>query len=642
MQLLVLVPAGKEAGEIRRVSLLAGELQELSGIREVFSPLPSSLSDLSETEIRAYLSHTPPDTGIPLFADKCEYASYQVLRLFLDGSRPLKQTIGEITAVLDEKAPGFYMSGEPYLEGEMYTSILNILLFLPPVVILLLLGVFRLRIGSARAALVSMVPAVTGATLTFGILTWVRGSISVMSSLIPVFIITLTSADALHVTSHVMNELGKGKSNPEAISRALRTVGILVIMTSLTTAAAFLSLLIIDSPALRELALTAAGGILLAGIITWVILPILLSHQKPLQSKQRGKDFRPVRLSGKMKGTPVLIFSLLLLAFSVPGILRLSADFSPVEMYGERSAVRQSVDAVSDIMGGGFPLTVLVETDDIFSMETIDAVRKLTSSEEYASVSLYSLIASFAEEAGIEGEVLSDPALLSMTVETFREFQPQMIDSFLREDGESGKKYLRVIFNLDSIDTELLYSIATTCEELSEGELILHPADSAFGIMETNRMIIPRQIQAVLLALAAVIIITAFFLRSLKLSLISIVPTALTLAGQCAVMGYAGIEDSIMTSVMSSVTIGVSLGYAIHYVSCYRTLRRTGEAEPARKAMGSIGAPILAHITGLGVGFTLLLLSPLQILTNLSILMWVTMILSSILSLILLPALLKH
>jgi len=114
----------------------------------------------------------------------------------------------------------------------------------------------------------------------------------------------------------------------------------------------------------------------------------------------------------------------------------------------------------------------------------------------------------------------------------------------------------------------------------------------------------------------------------------------ITLVGLYAVMGYFAIDISIITCIMSGMTIGVGIDYAIHYTSVFRFLQKKGSEHPAEEAVKFVATPVLANALGLSIGFTVMIFSPLQIHTTLAILMWVTMLLSALLSLSLLPTLL--
>ncbi len=56
----------------------------------------------------------------------------------------------------------------------------------------------------------------------------------------------------------------------------LRAVGTPMIMTTVTTMVGFLSMLFVESAAMRTIGLCASAGILLAGVVTWTTLPAVL------------------------------------------------------------------------------------------------------------------------------------------------------------------------------------------------------------------------------------------------------------------------------------------------------------------------------------------------------------------------------
>jgi len=137
-----------------------------------------------------------------------------------------------------------------------------------------------------------------------------------------------------------------------------------------------------------------------------------------------------------------------------------------------------------------------------------------------------------------------------------------------------------------------------------------------------------------------VFVLSALTQKSLRLGLAAVVPILITLVGMFGTMGYARSELSIMTGIISGLTVGVGIDYAIHYVSLFRYARDRGEKDAAGSALNYVATPVLANAIGLSIGFTAMMLSPLRVHLILSVLMWVTMILSSGLTLTLLPTIL--
>ena len=201
-----------------------------------------------------------------------------------------------------------------------------------------------------------------GGVLTLGGIAWIRGTISIVSVLVPIFVIVLGSADGLHITSHVMDGLGAGASNRDAVRDTLAAVGGPVIMTTLTTMAGFLSLLMINSGAIREL-----------GVID--------------------------RLIPRLRGWPSILLAAALLAVFIPGTLLLRANFSMIDLYKPSTEVRPNIDLTAEVLGGSIPISVAFEAPDRIDTEVANAVLELQDEAEArgiagASLSAYAIIRS--------------------------------------------------------------------------------------------------------------------------------------------------------------------------------------------------------------------------------------------------------
>ncbi len=640
-QMLLLAPGKATPKGIRTIVDFTRECDKIPGIARAMAAFPDTLADQEDSVIKKQLSMLMQlNVGIKGIITDSE-GTWFLIRLQMKEKADYRLTVKAVKALADQKIPGYSLSGEPFLESEIFNYVLQILLFLPPMAIFLMLLVFRLRIGSFRATILSMIPAIIGAVLTLGILSWVRGSISIMSVLVPIFIIVLGSADGLHVTSHVMDQLGKGATNKEAIAHTLKAVGIPIILTSLTTMAGFLSLLTIHSAAIQEMAITAAGGILLAGVVTWIILPIMLFHQKPLPAKDQAKVSRIAQGLYKLTGVRAVLISLVLIGVSVPGLLKLRADFSMTDMYKPETAVRKSIEELGRHVGGAYPQMVLIKAKDVYYPDFAKSVLAFQRDLEKeglitSSVSVYSVIKQIAGMMGPAKGYPDSQFIAQFISAQMKSQNPDLYHSFVSESG-----WIRVLLFTDNQHSDTLDKITQKIAALEkETGHQAYPVGTAFEIMSMNIRIINQLIQSLIIALASVFLLTSIFVRSFKAGLVSIVPIMITLAGLFAVMGFMKIDISIITSIMSGMTIGVGIDYAIHFTSLFYHFKREGHKKPATEALHFVATPVLANAMGLSIGFTVMILSPLQIHTTLSLLMWVTMLLSAFLSLSLLPGLL--
>ena len=252
------------------------------------------------------------------------------------------------------------------------------------------------------------------------------------------------------------------------------------------------------------------------------------------------------------------------------------------------------------------------------------------------SISLFRLIAGAGEMISGKPGYPPNQLVVNMVLRQLKSINPSLISSLISGDG-----YGRAMFFLPDLSDKTLSGFQELAKEISLSSGIqLNPVGAAFAMKEMNDKIIPQQFSSLLLAVILVIILTSLTQRSIKLGIISGFPIIITLLGLFGIMGYMHIKISVITGIMSGLTVGVGIDYAIHFVSLYRYKKRDGEEHPADAALKFVATPVLANAIGLAIGFTAMLLSPFQIHTTLSLLMWVTMILSSFLSLSLLPTIL--
>ncbi|MFW5745186.1 MAG: efflux RND transporter permease subunit [Spirochaetota bacterium] len=638
-QLVVLVDVGVDDDALGDLPSIAERLGAIEGVASARLPAPPDVLGLPPAERSAAVEELVHLTGGTLVAEH-EGARYTVVRVLLSGDRSPRKVIADVEETFAAASLPIVVSGEPYLQSEVFSYVVRILLTIPALVIVLMLAVFRLRIGSWRATILSLIPAVVGGVLTLGGIAWFRGTISIVSVLVPIFVIVLGSADGLHITSHVMDSLGAGASNRDAVRDTLSAVGGPVIMTTLTTMAGFLSLLMINSGAIRELGVMAAIGVLIAGVATWLIMPTVLLHRKTLPKAPKQRRGLIDRLIPRLRGWPSILLAVGMLAVFIPGALLLRANFSMIDLYKPSSEVRRNIELTAAVLGGSIPLSVVFEAPDRTDPDVANAVLELQDEAEARGIagttlSAYTIIRAMWNEASeADADGYPERAVVARTMLTRLRLQnPEIVETFFADDGSA-----RAVFFLSDLDDRTLASFLELAREVGDRHGVeLQPVGSAFVIKEMNDQIIGQQAWSLAVALIAVVVLTGLTQRSLSLGLAAAAPIVVTLVTLFGVMGYAGIDLSITTGIMSGLTVGVGIDYAIHYISLLRRERRRGAPDPNGSALGYVGTPVLANALGLAVGFTALVISPLRLHTTLTILIWTTMMASAVLSLTLLP-----
>lgn len=631
--LVELAPASAARGaepDAAEASLLAGLDERLSavpGVADVSVPSPTDGGDA-------------PSAATASLVTVHDGVRYALVRVAPDDGADPQALVSGVQSVLAEAGVRAVVTGEPRLVSEAFEYVQGIVTRLPPIALLLILVVFRWRIGSTRGTLLSLVPAVVAAIVTMGTLGWSVGSVSLVTALVPIFVLVLGSADGLHLTSHVLDRRAAGAARVRAVSDTLAAVAAPIAATTVTTMAGFLALTVIDSPAVRQLGVTAATGVLVAGIASVVVLPtLLLLVPTPTRPRRRGGTRDALtRALARLRGAPSLaITAIALLAFA-PGALRVQSAFSMVDVYKPTTDVRRDLERATIILGGSLPIYVTAHGVDPLDERLWAAMLELQDRAQAEGVAARSVsLASVLRDAWFERSGAWEPPprpVASLILGALRVTRPEALDTFVAPDGTS-----RAMLFLPSLDTQTLTALETLASEVSaRASIDLDAVGIAYVMRSMNERIVPQQLASLALAFALVFALTLAFQRSLRLAAVTLVPIACTLVVQFGAMGYLGIDLSVITGIMTGLTIGVGIDYAIHYAAALRRASARGEPDPADAALGFVATPVLANALGLAIGFSVMALSPLQIHVTLAVLMWVTMLVSAFLSLTLLPS----
>ena len=214
---------------------------------------------------------------------------------------------------------------------------------------------------------------------------------SQFSNLLPILILALGIDDSLHVL-HRYKEERRGGATPEgAAHTSVSRVGRAIMLTSLTTTAAFMANLFSDIPALRSFGIEAALGITSAFVLTGLWVPLVrLDVDLALRRRQRLREPRSdeinlvpapwlaaiTRSSGRFAPF-VFLSALLITAIATPAMLSLEGDFKVEDFLDAESEFVVGVDLIDERFASeGEPATILIE-GDMAHPAVLDAIVEL-------------------------------------------------------------------------------------------------------------------------------------------------------------------------------------------------------------------------------------------------------------------------
>jgi predicted RND superfamily exporter protein len=147
---------------------------------------------------------------------------------------------------------------------------------------------------------------------------------------------------------------------------------------------------------------------------------------------------------------------------------------------------------------------------------------------------------------------------------------------------------------------------------------------------------------SIAIAVISLFIIIAIVNRSFIAGLISVFPLGLLILVNFAIMGFSGIKLNVGTALISSLTLGIGIDYIIHFLEAYKAAYREsgGTGGFLRAAYRTSGLAVITDAVSTGAGFTILIFSNFTMLAQFGLLTALSLLLSGIVGLIVVPALL--
>ena len=500
-----------------------------------------------------------------------------------------------------------------------------------------------------------------GVLLGPGYLGWI-GAFSEMLQILPILLIGLGVDYAIHLNSRYREEMGAGVPVDRSAGLATRTVGVALVLATVTTGVGFLTNVTNPVPALRDFGILAAIGI---GSAFWLMLTffpavrMLLDRRAeaggrlPIESFGKGGDRMLPRLMGKASvfaekaPIPTLIVAFVLGGLGVFGTTQLSTEFSFTDFIPEGSAILETVNALDEQFAGGFGerTQVLIEGDvatpavhnaSVAAWQAMADTEHVIGSGGTAAVEFPARIISylatppdsgggplfnaefsqFAFAAGLRQDltVSADTDVVAL-YERASELAPDQMAAVLAraDDGSYGFVDMSISTNAGEGAVQQL---------AADLALDLEPVSAIEGVtaVATNENIISQvvvtslsesQLRSLLITLVAagILLVLNFLIEARRpfLGVITILPVALVVLWTFGMMAWTGIPFGPVTATISALAIGIGVPYTIHITHRYQEDRqRFDDPEEAihsttRHTGGALAGSAFTTVAGFGI-----------------------------------------
>ena len=490
---------------------------------------------------------------------------------------------------------------------------------------------------------------------------FIYGEAGPMTQILPILLIGLGVDYSIHITSRYREEVSEGEPVADAVSTGIRTVGIALVLATITTAVGFLTNLISAMPGLREFGVLAAIGITASFIIMMTFVPavrLLLDRRAETKGtldreSLKGGDARFLpRLIGrtswlaKHAAIPTLIVTLVLGALGVFGTSRLEANFSFTDFVPTTSPYRATLDTLSTDYGGGFgeKTQVLIDGDvatpaaynamvaATLNMTAIDDVvlfGMFPAAESPVALVLQlanpdspSFDINVAQAAGAAGM-----SATSMAVSDSADVKA-LYGALFAADPEGASRVLWV--DGAGAYSSALFTIQTQAGEAGAGELradlntaFTPVTDEGMSAVATSSEIISEvvigtlrdsQVTSLMYTLIAVLILLVanfwYEVRRPMLGVITTLPVVLVVVSSFGIMWAVGIPFGPITATVAALAVGIGIPYMIHVTHRYEEdrIRTDSENDAIESTLthtgGALAGSAMTTIFGFGILMT--------------------------------------
>ncbi len=438
--------------------------------------------------------------------------------------------------------------------------------------------------------LILFLPAVFGGSLSLAILFLIKGKISAISLGIGSVLLGITVDYSLHLFTHYRS-IGD-------VKKVLKDISTPVLMSTLTTASAFLCLLFVSSKALQDLGLFAAISVVVAALFSLIVLPHFLRRKDYEKVHQREQKSLIEKITSypyeKNKYLILVIVAFTIVSFFFSRKTSFDGDMDKMSYLSPE--LKEAEDNLNKIANVTLKSVYLISTGENLQDALANnerAIPKLENLKNKGIVNQYTNISAVLISDSLQKERIKRWNIfwtkekteklkqnLQKSGEKFK-FRPnafssfyQLLDKEFNAVQQEDLKGLRELF-VDDFITEK-ENITTVISILKADELDKPTIYETFS--ENNDLVVfDKKYMAdnlvrilkgdfnllVKVSLGIVFLILLLSFGRIELALLTFIPMSVSWIWTLGIMGILGIKFTIFNIIISTFIFGLGIDYSI-------------------------------------------------------------------------------
>ena len=548
-----------------------------------------------------------------------------------------------------------------FLIGSLVLSAITLLLF------------FR----SISATLMSLAVVVMGVIWSLGTMVLLGQKITLLTALIPPLIVVIGIPNCIYFLNKYHTTFKETLDKNKAIVQMVGRMGVVTLFCNITAAIGFFVFALTKSPLLKEFGWVSGVNIMILFFISLFFIPPVLSflptpkpsHVRYLDNKYLEKILVKIERWAFTHTRWVFGITIAAVLISLVGVLQIKKEAFIVDDLPKQDKLYTDLKWFEQHAGGVMPLEIVVDTKKpnglIRSIKPLEQIEELTTfllaqPELGKPLGLLDGV-KFAKQAFYDGDSLSfavptgtemafigpyfSSAAPKEGIKIAANNSAQLLNKFI----DSSKRQTRITVNMKDIGSAQL-------------PLLLNKIDSATGVLfdtakynvvltgssvtflEGSNFIVKGLGESIFWAFLLIAICMIFLFRSFPILICSLLPNIVPLFITAGIMGWTGISLKPSTVLVFSVALGIAIDVTIRFLVNYKQELPHLNYQVHTTLVQTIkhtGISIIYTSLVLVAGFIIFCFSDFGGTKALGWLTSITLVVSTLTNLVLLPALIK-
>ncbi len=500
-----------------------------------------------------------------------------------DFSRELTLGIDTLLLPLESRFKIIFQIGDPTLRHEIATMMLKDQKHIVPLSVLILLLTLALVTRSAACAALPLFTSFTSILWVLGFMGLMGIPVNILTVIVPSLILVIGSTEDVHLLMEYDHGLHVHNKKSLAIDMMIQKMGLVVMITALSTFLGFLSICLNDVIMLRQFGYAASFGLLVNPLITCMITPVYLSifgrSQAPVQASHKANPWLFALVDFIINHKKAILAGVVLVTMVI-GLFgfRLKLENDYIAMFRKGTPILSRLDQLtSEFPGtqtffihiqGGHP-DLFKDPENLAQIADIQTLIRESGQFDKTTSLVDFLTLINREMNGGERQKQVLPESKKRISQYLAFLEDDDISRYVNQDFSQVNIMVRHNLNsshdlkiaLNGLENKIRASLNPHFYFTVTGDSIL--------TLKGADAIADGQARSIFLLLFIIFIIMSILFTNIKAGLLSLVPNIIPVVINFGIMGIFSIPLNVGTAMVSVIAIGIAVDDTLHFMTRY-------------------------------------------------------------------------